>query len=98
MHFTCFQEGEYDNFNSHSPESIPGFLKWSLIHLLVNQRLSNYRVHCIIYLPQAFPPMANVAKEIIHENGFSEVITVIAKSSLDTCVPEGMLGKSLDHF
>jgi hypothetical protein len=35
--------------------------------------------------------MANVAKEIIHENGFSDVITVVPKSSLDTLIPEGSI-------
>ncbi len=35
--------------------------------------------------------MANVAKKIIHENGFADVTTVVPKSSLDTCIPEGLL-------
>ena len=33
--------------------------------------------------------MANVAQKIIKENGFDEVITVVPKSSLDLCVPQG---------
>ena len=39
---------------------------------------------------EAFSPMANVAKEIIQENGFSDIITVVPKSSMDTCIPKDM--------
>ena len=34
-------------------------------------------------------PMANVAKEIIRENGFEDFINVIPKSSLDLSIPKG---------
>ena len=33
--------------------------------------------------------MANIAKKIIKENGFDDVITVVPKSSMDLSVPQG---------
>lgn len=33
--------------------------------------------------------MANIAKKIIKENGFDDLITVVPKSSMDLSVPQG---------
>ena len=41
-------------------------------------------------LLQAFMPMAKVAKKIVKENGFENVITVVPKSSMDMSVPRGI--------
>ena len=43
---------------------------------------------------EAFSPMAKVAKEIIQQNGFSEYITVVPKSSMDTCIPKDMTDRA----
>jgi hypothetical protein len=35
--------------------------------------------------------MAKIAKEIVQQNGFSDIITVVPKSSMDTSIPEGFM-------
>ena len=42
--------------------------------------------------------MANIAKEIIKENGFGDQITVVPKSSMDLSVPQGFLSYSQFSF
>ena len=42
--------------------------------------------------------MANIAKKIIRENGFDDVITVVPKNSMDLSAPQGFAINILFSF